>query len=90
MNSVDPCLGLLNNLQREANEQCVRRVVHLPMFERRTVAEIQNGVIKQGERNTISRVFHAKNDRDAVATWRQDLNRILHVFNVRSINPVWR
>jgi len=29
-------------------------------------------------------MFHAKDDKDTIATWRLDLNRILHVFNVRS------
>ena len=37
-------------------------------------------------------MFHAKNDKETIATWRSDLNRILHVFNVRSrsIVSVWR
>ena len=30
-------------------------------------------------------MFHAKNDRETIATWRLDLSRILHVFNVRSV-----
>jgi len=54
----------------------------------RTVAEIQRGIIKQGKRNTISRLFHA-NDKEAIATWRLDLNRVLHVFNVRFVTSVW-
>ena len=31
---------------------------------------------------------HTKNDREVVAAWRSDLNRVLHVFNVRSADPV--
>ena len=38
----------------------------------------------------ISRHFHAKNDKEKIAAWRLDLNRILHIFNVRSIGSVWR
>ncbi|KAF9643251.1 hypothetical protein BDM02DRAFT_3132560 [Thelephora ganbajun] len=50
-----------------------------------TVAEIERNVDELGRRNRISRLFHAKNDKDAIAAWRLDLNRILHVFNVRII-----
>jgi hypothetical protein len=57
-------------------------------FNRRTVAEIQGKVVKRGKRNQISRFLSSKNDKDAIAAWRQDLNRILHIFNVRSLGPV--
>lgn len=49
----------------------------------RTVAEIQRKATKYRERNIISRFLHTKSDREMVAGWRLDLNRILHVFNVR-------
>jgi len=32
-------------------------------------------------------MLHAKNDKETIATWRSDLNRILHIFNVRSVPP---
>ena len=51
---------------------------------RRAVAEIQRNVTKQSKRNPVSRLFHAKVDKDAITAWRVELNRILHVFNVRS------
>ena len=57
----------------------------LTEFSTRTVAEIQRHVIKRGKRNAISRRYHAKDDKDAIATWRLNLDGILHVFNVRSI-----
>ena len=50
----------------------------------RTLAEIQRNVFAQGERNVASRLFHSRNDKDAIAAWRQDLNRILQIFSVRS------
>jgi len=56
-------------------------------LNRRAVAEIQKNIIQRGERNRLSRMFHAKNDKETIATWRSDLNRILHVFNVRCIAP---
>jgi len=42
-------------------------------------------VIKRGRRNPISRLFHAKNDKETIAVWKSDLNRILLVFNVRLV-----
>jgi hypothetical protein len=45
--------------------------------------------IEQGKRNAVSRLFHAKNDKDAIATWKSDLSRVLHIFNVRSAGFMW-
>jgi hypothetical protein len=53
------------------------------VLNRRTVAAIRKGVIKKGKRNLLSRLANAKNDKETLASWRSDLNRILHVFNVR-------
>ena len=52
---------------------------------RRTVADIQKKVIKQSGRHAVSRFLRAGNDKDAIAAWKSDLNRILHVFNVCSV-----
>ena len=41
--------------------------------------------MKRSGRNAVSRVFHAKNDKETIATWKSDLSRILQVFNVRSV-----
>ena len=59
-------------------------------FSARTTNEVQRHIIERGKRNVISRRYHAKDDREAVATRRSDLNGILHVFNVRSVTSVWR
>ena len=53
------------------------------------MAEIRKNIIKQGKRNAASRIFHAKEDKDAIAAWRQDLTGVLHVFNVRLVGSVW-
>ena len=50
----------------------------------RTVAEIQEKIVERGKRSTISGA-----DKDAIVSWNQDLNRILQVFNVRSVGPMW-
>ncbi|KAF9783177.1 hypothetical protein BJ322DRAFT_140105 [Thelephora terrestris] len=46
-----------------------------------TVATIQREIVKLGKRNAASQVLHAKNDKDNIAAWSRDLNRILHIFN---------
>ncbi|KAF9792146.1 hypothetical protein BJ322DRAFT_16655 [Thelephora terrestris] len=45
-----------------------------------TVAEIEWNVKKQSKRNLASRLFHAKNDKDKIAGWVSDLNKILQIF----------
>jgi len=55
---------------------------------RRTVAEIQGNIMEKGERNLFSRIVHARNDKEVMAAWRSDLNRVLHVFNVCSVCSV--
>ena len=46
-------------------------------------------VEKRGGRNRGSRLFHARNDKDKIAAWRAELDRILLVFNVRSVAFTW-
>ena len=53
-------------------------------LNRRAVAEIQRNIVKRRERNAVSRLFNAKDDKEAIPTWKSDLNRILHIFNVSS------
>jgi hypothetical protein len=53
------------------------------------VAEIQRKVIKQSGRNAVSRLLRAKNDKETIAGWKLELNRILHVFSVRLFVFVW-
>ena len=49
------------------------------------MAEIQKRVIKRSGRNPLSRLFHAGNDKETIAAWKAELNRILVVFNVCSV-----
>jgi hypothetical protein len=49
---------------------------------RSTLAEIQRKVIENGKRKTVSRLLHAKNDKESIAAWKSDLTRIVHIFNV--------
>jgi hypothetical protein len=62
-------------------------LIHLLMtIDRRSVVEMQRKVDKQGKRNVVLRFILAKGDKDKIAGWNQDLVRILHIFNVRSIS----
>ena len=56
----------------------------------RTVSAIQNKIVKQGKRNPISRLLHAGSNRNAIVAWGRDLDRILHIFNVRSVSLAWQ
>ena len=49
------------------------------------MTEIQRKVVKQGKRNVVSRFILAKGDKDKYVAWKQDLVKLLHIFNVRSI-----
>jgi hypothetical protein len=49
------------------------------------LAEIQREIIKKGKRNVVSRLLHAKIDKETIAAWKSDLNKILLVFNVSSV-----
>ena len=55
----------------------------------RSVAEIQRNIVKRGKRSPVSRLFHARDDKEAIAAWRLELSMILHVFNVRPVTPLW-
>lgn len=54
----------------------------------RTTDGIQKNILKQSTRNVISRRYRAKDDKEAIASWGLDFERILRVFNVRSVTPV--
>ena len=53
-------------------------------LDRRTVAKIQEKVMKQSGRRRIFRFFRSSEDKDAIAAWKSDLNWILRVFDVCS------
>jgi hypothetical protein len=59
-------------------------------LDRSTLADIQRKIIKKGKRNAISRLVHAKNDKEMISTWKSDLSKILLVFTVRSVVQVAR
>ena len=50
---------------------------------------MERKIIKMSKRNAVSRLLRAKNDKDTIMAWRQDLNRILHIFNVSTAGQFW-
>ena len=52
------------------------------MFNHSTLAEIERKVVKGGKRSVVFRFLLSKGDKDKIATWKQDLLRVLHIFNV--------
>lgn len=54
------------------------------------MTEIQKHIVERGKRNALSRRYHAKDDKEAIATWGLEFNRILHVFHVCPIASAWR
>ena len=59
------------------------------VLNRRTVKEIEERVTEKGKRNRAYRLFHARNDKETIASWRSDLIRIIGVFNVCPVVYVW-
>ena len=54
----------------------------------RTLAAIRKEAVgKKGKRNMRSRLFHSKDSEGVIAGWKQDLFRILQIFQVRSVDP---
>ena len=81
-------LGAIERLTRWVKPAMRTPDDFLTEFLIRTTDEIQRHIIERGKRNAISRRYHAKDDNKAIATWKLDLNRIFHVFNVRSVTSV--
>jgi hypothetical protein len=54
----------------------------------RTLGEIQREIVKKGKRNAISRLFHAKINKETIVAWKSDLGGALLIFNVRSVAVV--
>ena len=50
---------------------------------------IRMHVIKWGKRNVLSRPFHAKDNKKAIAAWKSDLDEIRLVLNVSPFTYVW-
>jgi len=59
-----------------------RRLTRCLQFINSIVKDIQNTVTKSAHNSAAIRAFNTKMDTQKISRWRQDLNRILLVFNV--------
>ena len=46
------------------------------------MTQIQRRIVKQSGRNTVSRLFNAKADKETIAAWKLELGAVLQIFNV--------
>jgi hypothetical protein len=53
-----------------------------------SVSQMQRKVDRRGKRSAVIRLILTKGDKDEITAWNQELFRILHVFNVRSIGTL--
>ncbi|KAF9787200.1 P-loop containing nucleoside triphosphate hydrolase protein, partial [Thelephora terrestris] len=71
--------GLKGRQLDELSQPVLRAVERLTT----TLAEIKKRITKESKQNAVSRILHAKSDKEAIIAWRQDLNRVLHIFNTK-------
>ena len=72
---------------RQTSFACAEWPIYLGLNER-TMANIQRKIDERNKRNVFSRALHAQGDKDAIAAWKQEFNKILQIFNVRSVGSV--
>jgi len=83
-------LGAIEKLTRWVEPAMRTPDDFLTRFSIRTMDEAQRHIIERSKRNAISRRYHAKEDKEAIATWKLDLNGVLGVFNVCSATSARR
>ena len=50
---------------------------------------IQKHIVKRGKQTIFRQFFRAQEDEKALTAWSLDLDKIRHVFDVRSFTSVW-
>lgn len=81
LNCADICKALDRGMKGKKTEDLSQSVHEAITQLTTTVAEVQNDIRKQSERNRVSRLLHARNDKDKIAAWKSELDRILNIFN---------
>ena len=51
----------------------------------RAATDIERNAVKKSQRGHFSRLLHTKDDKNKIVAWKAELDRILHVFNVRPV-----
>ncbi|KAF9783829.1 hypothetical protein BJ322DRAFT_881313 [Thelephora terrestris] len=84
---ADVCQALGRGLRGRRADQHSQSILDAIHQFNMTMAEIKGHVVKRGKRNAIAQRFHAKHDKEAVASWKLGLGKILSVFETElSIN----
>ncbi|KAF9781675.1 hypothetical protein BJ322DRAFT_238068 [Thelephora terrestris] len=78
---ADVCQALDRGLDGRRTDELSRPL--LGAIEKLTtaVAAIQKQVVQRGKQNRGSPSFHPRNDKDSIAAWGRDLDRVLLIFN---------
>jgi len=82
---VNVCKAFDRGIDGKNLDDLSRSVCEAIALLMRIVTEIQEKIVEKGERNLLSRLVHARNDKEIITSWRSDLNSILHVFNTELI-----
>ncbi|KAF9793424.1 kinase-like domain-containing protein [Thelephora terrestris] len=77
---VDVCSALERAISDRREDQLDRSVLGAIEHLTTTSTEIQKNIVEVGKRSAVSRVLHAKKDKDTIAAWRLDLDRIRRMF----------
>ncbi|KAF9781688.1 hypothetical protein BJ322DRAFT_1023058 [Thelephora terrestris] len=84
---ADVCQALDRGLDGRRTDELSRPLLGAIEKLTTTVAAIQKQVVQRGKQNSASPSFHARNDKDSIAAWGRDFDRILLIFNTEfSIN----
>ena len=66
----------------QTSDRCFERLADKGL-NRSTIAEIQRHITKRGKRSVFFRSFYT-DDEETIPAWKSNLDKIRHVFNVRS------
>ncbi|KAF9785522.1 hypothetical protein BJ322DRAFT_1194331 [Thelephora terrestris] len=77
---ADVCRVLDRGLNSKHADQLNETVFEAIQQLTTTVGQIQRSVVELGERNFVSRIFLVNSDKETIAAWRSDLDRILLIF----------
>ncbi|KAF9782743.1 hypothetical protein BJ322DRAFT_1110630 [Thelephora terrestris] len=82
LSCVDVCQALDRGLNGRRMDDLNNSILGAIEKLTTTVGAIQKKIAKQGERNPVSHPPHAKDDKETIAAWGRDLDRILYTFTV--------
>ncbi|KAF9781673.1 hypothetical protein BJ322DRAFT_1213014 [Thelephora terrestris] len=78
---VDVCKALERGLQGRRSDKLSPSMLEAIEQLTATMSAIRKETVKKGKRNMRSRLFSGKESEDAISGWKQDLIRILQIFN---------